>query len=456
LSGNLQVFASSADNAHIEASSLATSASTSGVVSRRTRPLRFQADERLIALVREGHDWAFEALFNRYQPRLLAFCQRLVSSPQDAEDVLQEVFAAAHAAILANDRPINARPWLYRIARNRCINHLRKPTADGVDSMDVHVYENGATTLERVQQREELRAIVSDVHRLPKTQRTALTLRAIDDLSYTNIAHTMGTTLPSVKSLLTRARTTLAQTSAARGALAPLGLLTLLRKLIPAKLGGASSAGGTAGSFAAAGGSGVTVGGTAVTGIGGALGAKAAVGMATAALIAAGAASVDEANLDRRHAMTTESAPAVAATMELTGAFGPLATSAHAVPGGAAGAPGVAAASRAGRGRAASAPGRAAHGAPRVDHPAHPDPAKGAAAGIGQTVKAATPAAAALGSLPKPPKPPAAPNGIGPPQRPATTNELPAWVPDHVAGGRPLGGVGRPAQLPNRHSLLPH
>ncbi len=178
--------------------------------------LRLQPDERLVALMREGHDRAFEVLFNRYQSRLLAFCRHLVGSPQDAEDVLQEVFVAAHAAILADSRPINARPWLYRIARNRCLNHLRKPTADGVDSMDVHVHENGTSTLERVQRREELRAIVSDVHELPETQRTALVLREIDDLSYTDIAQAMGTTLPSVKSLLVRARMSLAESSEAR------------------------------------------------------------------------------------------------------------------------------------------------------------------------------------------------------------------------------------------------
>ena len=96
-----------------------------------------RTDTQLIALIREGHDGAFEILFNRYQPRLLAFCRRMVGSPQDAEDVLQEVFAAAHAAILADDRAINVRPWLYRIARNRCLSHIRKPpTADGVDSQD--------------------------------------------------------------------------------------------------------------------------------------------------------------------------------------------------------------------------------------------------------------------------------------------------------------------------------
>jgi RNA polymerase sigma factor (sigma-70 family) len=280
-----------------------------------------RTDTQLIALIREGHDRAFEILFNRYQPRLLAFCRRLVGSPQDAEDVLQEVFAAAHTAILADDRAINVRPWLYRIARNRCLSHLRKPTAaDGVDSMDVHPHENGTSTLERVQRREELRAIVSDVHELPKTQRTALVLRAIDDLSYADIARAMNTTLPSVKSLMVRARMSLSQSIQARGALAPFGLLALLRKLIPAKLGGSSGTGGTAGTagsvgsagsaagaaggVASAGGSGVTLGGalsaasTAVTGIGGALGAKAAVGVATAALLTAGAVSVDKMNPD--------------------------------------------------------------------------------------------------------------------------------------------------------------
>ena len=51
--------------------------------------------------------------------------------------MLQEVFVAAHTAMLADNRPINARPWLYRIARNRCLNHLRRPTAEGA-GLDGH------------------------------------------------------------------------------------------------------------------------------------------------------------------------------------------------------------------------------------------------------------------------------------------------------------------------------
>ena len=122
-------------------------------------------------------------------------------------------------------------------------------------------------------------------------------------MSYADIAQTMGTTLPSVKSPLVRARISLAQSSHGRGALAPLGLLALLRRLLPAKLklGGGSGTGGTAGGGAgtpgsvAAGGSGLTFSGVvsaASTGIGGALGAKAAVGVATAAIVAAGAVGV--------------------------------------------------------------------------------------------------------------------------------------------------------------------
>ncbi|MGI8623077.1 MAG: RNA polymerase sigma factor [Solirubrobacteraceae bacterium] len=178
--------------------------------------LRLQSDERLVALVRRGSHHAFEALVARYQSRLLAFCRHMLASKEDAEDVLQEVFAAAFNAMLADERPINVRPWLYRIARNRSLNHLRRATAIGVDSMDVHFAEHGMSTADRVHRREEFRLLLSDVQDLPETQRTALLLREIDALSYDQIAEVMETTVPSVKSLLVRARVSLAEAAEAR------------------------------------------------------------------------------------------------------------------------------------------------------------------------------------------------------------------------------------------------
>ena len=140
----------------------------------------------------------------------------MLRSTEDAEDVLQEVFVKAHAAMLADERPINARPWLYRIARNRSLNHLRRPVPEGQDSMDIMVGEGGVTTADHVQSREDFRSLVADVKDLPETQRTALLLREIDALSYEEIAQTMDTTVPAVKSLLVRARMSLAEASQSR------------------------------------------------------------------------------------------------------------------------------------------------------------------------------------------------------------------------------------------------
>src|SRR4051794_6244068 len=118
--------------------------------------------------------------------------------------------------MIADERPINARPWLYRIARNRCLNHLRRPVPVGQDSMDIFERDGGQTTSDAVHKREEFRQIVADVQDLPETQRTALLLREIDALSYDDIAATMDTTVPSVKSLLVRARVSLAEAAEAR------------------------------------------------------------------------------------------------------------------------------------------------------------------------------------------------------------------------------------------------
>jgi RNA polymerase sigma factor (sigma-70 family) len=298
--------------------------------------LRLQSDERLIGLTRHGNHAAFETLCGRYQSRLLAFCRHMLNSREDAEDVLQEVFAAAFNAVLADEREINVRPWLYRIARNRSLNHLRRTAAIGVDSMDVHFAENGISTGEKVLRRESFRELIGDVHELPETQRTALLLREIDALSYEQIAHAMETTIPSVKSLLVRARISLAEAAEARklscaevrlelgeaaeglvklstparrhvrscdrclffkkqlkannhalAAILPVGPLLLLKKVILTKLGSTASAG----SAHVAGGAGATVGVGATATIGAGAAAGGGAGLA-GGLVTAGAGAL--------------------------------------------------------------------------------------------------------------------------------------------------------------------
>jgi RNA polymerase sigma factor (sigma-70 family) len=173
--------------------------------------LHAASDEKLIAMTRRGRDDAYETLVERYRPRLLGFIQHMLRSREDAEDVLQEVYVAALRAMRADDRPIQAKPWLYKIARNRALNHLRRPADVAVDSMDTFEGLGAATSAaDAVAGRERLREIVNDVHDLPESQRTALILREFDALSYQEIADTMETTVPAVKSLLVRARIGLA------------------------------------------------------------------------------------------------------------------------------------------------------------------------------------------------------------------------------------------------------
>ena len=91
----------------MEASALRQSTALPALAGRSPL-LRLQSDERLIALIRRGHHGAFEALVQRYQPRLLAFCRHMLGSQEDAEDVLQEVFTAAFNAMLRR-RPADQR-----------------------------------------------------------------------------------------------------------------------------------------------------------------------------------------------------------------------------------------------------------------------------------------------------------------------------------------------------------
>ncbi len=199
----------------MEASAL-THASRRGLLARRSPLLKLQGDDHLIAMARAGNPGAFEAIVDRYQGRLLGFCRQMLGSTEDAEDVLQEVFVNAYKAMLADEREINLRPWLYRIARNRCLNHLRKPTADSQESMDMVPAVEASSTAEKVHNREEFRQLLTDVGKLPETQRSALLLREMDAMSYEEIAQAMETSVPSVKSLLVRARISLAEASQAR------------------------------------------------------------------------------------------------------------------------------------------------------------------------------------------------------------------------------------------------
>lgn len=178
--------------------------------------LRLRSDDQLVSLFRAGNDDAFRAIHDRYRSRLLAYaCQMLPGSRSDAEDALQDVFVRAYASLRANDREIALRPWLYRVAHNRCIDEIRRPGSQSVELTEA----SGPSTVDPstvVERRDDLQNLVTDVSRLPEQQRSALLMREINGLAYNDIAEALDVTVPAVKSLLVRARVGLADAAEAR------------------------------------------------------------------------------------------------------------------------------------------------------------------------------------------------------------------------------------------------
>src|SRR5215216_6033165 len=87
--------------------------------------LRLASDERLVEHIRTGSEAAFEALFDRHHRGVLGFCRHMLGSVEEAEDAVQHTFLAAYRELVGSDKPVLLRPWLYTIARNRCLTVLR-------------------------------------------------------------------------------------------------------------------------------------------------------------------------------------------------------------------------------------------------------------------------------------------------------------------------------------------
>jgi RNA polymerase sigma factor (sigma-70 family) len=178
------------------------------------RLLTALSDERLVEYVRDGDAAAFEVLYDRYSAGILGFCRHMLGSTPDAEDAVQHTFIAAHGDIERHDqRELHVKAWLYTIARNRCLSMLRarreQPSDDAVEIISDRLVHD-------VEQRDDLRALLADVGKLPDDQREALVLAEIGDLSHGDISEVLGCEVAKVKSLVFQARTALIDRRIAR------------------------------------------------------------------------------------------------------------------------------------------------------------------------------------------------------------------------------------------------
>jgi RNA polymerase sigma factor (sigma-70 family) len=170
------------------------------------------SDEKLVEQVRRGNEAAFEAVYDRHHRGILSFCRHMLGSPDEAEDAVQQSFISAYDAMRSDQRDIRLKPWLYAIARNRCLSILRARREEPAEIEDVPT----AGLAEEVQQRSDLRALLNDLHRLPVDQRAALVLSEVGGLSHSEVGAVVGCEVAKVKSLVFQARSSLIESRRAR------------------------------------------------------------------------------------------------------------------------------------------------------------------------------------------------------------------------------------------------
>jgi RNA polymerase sigma factor (sigma-70 family) len=172
---------------------------------RSKRLLGLAGDERLVEQMRRGNELAFEVAFERHGAAILSFCRHMLGSRDEAEDAVQHTFAAAWRNLDPGDeREIVLKPWLFTIARNRCLSMLRSRR-----ELDELPELSTAGLSEEVERRAELRELLFDIGELPAEQREALLLAEAGDLTHAEVAGVLGCEVPQVKSLVFRARSSL-------------------------------------------------------------------------------------------------------------------------------------------------------------------------------------------------------------------------------------------------------
>ncbi len=272
-----------------------------------TRLLATQSDDRLLALVRQGHERAFEAIVHRYRKPLLVYCRRLRLEDARAEDIVQLALLKTWIAVREGSEVRDLKAWLYRVVHNTAVNALRDSAHDGQPLPDAAQGSrfDPRTDDSQLDRGMAMREALAEVAALPPLQREVIVRTAVAGHSHEQVASDLGITNGAVRGLLYRARTTLRT-----------GVTALTPPPLLGWLVGRSNRGGPAperlAEIAGGGGAavGVGVGGAGAAGVSGLLLKGGAVAL-TVGTVITGAAVVhlNASTSHRRHRLIASAAP---------------------------------------------------------------------------------------------------------------------------------------------------
>jgi RNA polymerase sigma factor (sigma-70 family) len=170
---------------------------------------RLLSDERLTQRAVGGDERAFAAIFRRYHQSLFRFCLAIVGNPDDASEALQNTMIKVLRALPGEEREIDLKPWLYRIAHNESIDLLRRRRE--TRQLDVEQVAPGYGLAEDAAARERLRRLITDLKNLPERQREVLVMRELAGLGFKEIGTALGTSGAVARQTLYEARQSLRQ-----------------------------------------------------------------------------------------------------------------------------------------------------------------------------------------------------------------------------------------------------
>lgn len=165
-------------------------------------------DRALARLAARGDRGALTVLLDRHAAALFNHCRYLVRDIEDAEDIYQETMARAFSSVDSLRDPGAFRGWLFSIARHLAVDLFRGRTRSCAlpegDTLPGGQHEE--SPLERIEVREEQRAVAQAIGKLTSKHQKLLVLREVDGMTYAEIADHLGVSMGSVESALLRAR----------------------------------------------------------------------------------------------------------------------------------------------------------------------------------------------------------------------------------------------------------
>ena len=173
-------------------------------------------DRELIRRCIAGDDKAYRALLVRYQDMVFNYCKRMIRDPGQAEDIAQEAFVRTMTRLDRYDERYTFSAWIFKIATNLCIDHLRKSKriaysldedVGGSDGSYRREMASGEPDpADRLQAAEQMRMLNEAVAELPEHYRAILLLRHQEEMSYEEIAQALDLPIGTVKIRIHRAR----------------------------------------------------------------------------------------------------------------------------------------------------------------------------------------------------------------------------------------------------------